>query len=98
MRSITTGDRCGSRTRQQHSPATDPEHHAHPAGITECVTEPGKWPTLVELVGAVRNVEMARLGSYNRRSRNFESSLTFRDRFWRRNVGVARSTAQRQRT
>jgi hypothetical protein len=38
------------------------------------------------------------LGSYNRRSRNFESSLTFRDGFWRRSVGGARSTAQRQRT
>ena len=40
----------------------------------------------------------AGLGSYNRRSRNFESSLTFRDGFWRRSVGGARSTAQRQRT
>jgi hypothetical protein len=38
------------------------------------------------------------LASYNRRSRNFESSLTFRDGFWRRSVGGARSTAQRQRT
>jgi hypothetical protein len=27
MRSITTGDSCGNRTRQQHSRATDPEHH-----------------------------------------------------------------------
>ena len=40
----------------------------------------------------------ATLGSYNRRSRNSESSLTFHDEFWRRSVGGARSTAQRQRT
>ena len=42
--------------------------------------------------------DSAYLGSYNRRSRNFESSLTFRDGFWRRTVGDARSTAQPQRT
>gem|GEM_PF-6773159 len=29
MPSITTDDRCGSRTRQQSLGATDPEHHAH---------------------------------------------------------------------
>src|SRR5664279_5972089 len=40
MSSITTGDRCGSRTRQQHSPATTREHHAKPAGITESAPEP----------------------------------------------------------
>jgi hypothetical protein len=28
MLSITTGDRCGSRTLQQSRNATDPEHHA----------------------------------------------------------------------
>jgi hypothetical protein len=31
MRSITTGDRCGSRSRQQHSRVTGPEHHAQAA-------------------------------------------------------------------
>ena len=40
MSSITTGDRCGSRTRQQHSPATTREHHAKPAGITQSAPEP----------------------------------------------------------
>src|SRR5664279_1483988 len=32
-------------------PFTTPGHHAQPAGITESVTEPDKWHTLVELFG-----------------------------------------------
>ena len=52
-RSITTGDSCGSRTRQQHSPATAREHHPDPAVcITGSGPEPGSWLTLVELFGS----------------------------------------------
>jgi len=54
--------------------------------------------TLARAAVAIAAVLTAAVSSYNRRSRNFESSLTFRDGFWRRSVGGARSTAQRQRT
>jgi hypothetical protein len=46
MPSITTGDRCGSRTRQQSRGATDPEHHAgarqtQPGPASRNVNPPG---------------------------------------------------------
>jgi hypothetical protein len=53
----------------------------------------GSWNDTASRHGNVQD-----LGSYNRRSRNFESNLTFRDGFGWRKVGSARSKAQRQRT
>ena len=48
---ITTGDRYGSRTRQQLSPATTREHHVQPTGIARWTLPPPlhtKWASTIE--------------------------------------------------
>src|SRR5664279_4922035 len=72
MRAITTGDRCGSRTRQQHSPATDPRapRPSRP-GITECVTEP--LTATNDIPGQLRRAAGRRRGTRPARATDYRS-------------------------